>query len=161
MGKHLRLISGHDSQGLGPKLGAAFAYILLGWIVATFKSDLGGLISIFMLLGFAYWLVVARRRQAVSFFLRYHLLQALILNLLLTAGLWLLKQAFDLFLSIPLLNIPVAWVELLLFKPFITHLNLSVMSICILLVALTLAFDCLRDRVTQLAWVSDAVRQWV
>ncbi len=161
MGKHLRLINGHDSQSLGPKVGAAFAYILLGWIVATFKGDMGSLISIFMLLGFVYWLVVARRRQSVSFFLRYHLLQALVLNLLLTTGLWLLTQALMLFMTIPVVNVAVGWLEAILFKPLITHMNLSVVGICILLVALAMAFDCLRGRVTQLAWVSDAVRQWV
>lgn len=160
MGKHLRLISGHDSQGLGPKLGAAFAYILLGWIVAT-HSDMGSLITIFMLLGFVYWLVVARRRQSVSFFLRYHLLQALVLNLLISTVLWLLMETFRLFLTIPLIDVAATWIQTILFQPMIPRFSLSVVGICVLLMAFSMAFDCLRGRVTQLAWVSDAVRQWV
>ena len=66
--------SGPETGEWQPRLLAAIAYLALGYF---------GNLNLIMLLGLLYWGLVQQRKQMVPFFLRFHLIQAMVLFLML------------------------------------------------------------------------------
>jgi hypothetical protein len=94
-----RKLTGPDTTEWMPRVLAATAYLALGY---CFRIPSEGHINILMLLGLLYWGLIQQRRQAVPFFLRFHLIQGLVLFLILTIGYQVLFSVIRLVQSVVL-----------------------------------------------------------
>jgi hypothetical protein len=94
-----RKLAGPDTTEWMPRVLAATAYFALGY---CFRIPSEGHINVLMLLGLLYWGVIQQRRQAVPFFLRFHLIQGLVLFLILTIGYQVLFSVIKLVQSVAL-----------------------------------------------------------
>lgn len=161
--RSFRVVGGQDPSPIWHKLLIIAAYLLLGTIVANANPEgLSGLISIFMLLGFLYWFFLGRHRYGVHAFLKYHLLQALMFNMCIAAGIWVFIEVLKLFAILPFLMKPMSWLAHLVFDPIPMGLwMVSVKTFCIMIVALILAIDGARGNYSQIPWISEGVRRWV
>ncbi|MCA9806508.1 MAG: hypothetical protein KC476_01005 [Cyanobacteria bacterium HKST-UBA06] len=149
---------------LWEKAVVAIGYLLLGFIVSrAHPGEFGSLITIFMVLGFLYWLLIARNRYKTSEYLRYHILQALMLNIALAAALWLLVSFLGMLEVLPLLTAAIDMVLVLLFAPIgvAGFSGLSVKSFAVMVIAVILIADALRGNLSRIPYVSDGVRHWV
>lgn len=159
-----KIRSSREDPTLLSKAGVALAYVLLAWVVTTTPlHDMGNLLTIFMLLGFLVWVFVVRRRTAVNYFVRYHIVQAVLLNISLSAVLFLLIALLGLFATLPGVNMVVSLVYTLLFDNM--HVaNLfytSAKDIIVMTLGLILAFTCFRNQYAELPFITDGVRHWV
>lgn len=145
------------------KIGVALTYIVLAWmVVRPDVTQVGGLLSLFMLLGILAWALIVRRRS-IKYFVRYHVVQALLLNISLAAILWLLVALLDLMNTLPGFQMIAQYVMMVLFQP-ISVGNMfaaSVKDMFIMSVALVVAFYCLQGKYTELPWITDGVRNWI
>ncbi len=152
-----------QDPSLWEKLVSVLAYILLGWIVATTPpGGMGGLLSIFMILGILLFVFIIRRRS-LNYFLRFHITQSLMLNLSLAALIWLLVAFLRLLGTLPVFSILSGLMAQLLFSPISLYAGYSASLIQMVLfaLALVLAVYTMLGRYTELPWVSDGVRSWI
>jgi hypothetical protein len=142
----------------------AFAYIILAWVVASSSvMQMGSLLSIFFMLGLLVWIFVLRSSR-IKYFIRYHVAQAMLLNISLIAFLWLLMAVLKLLVLFPGLNLLAEGVVWLLFDPlfhFSDAMDFSVMMILIMSAGVVLAIYAVRGRYVELPWITDGVRHWV
>lgn len=142
------------------------AYVVLGWIVASYEVlSIGNLLSLFLILGIIVWALVIRR-SSVKYFIRYHIVQALLLNISLSAALWLLIAVLGLLGTLPLLNLlaSVSYTALFDFHPMSIlpyFSEASIKDIFVMSIALVMGFYCVRGRYTELPWITDGVRHWL
>lgn len=152
-----------DEPTLLNKIGVSLLYLVLGWTVAVYPvTALGNLLSIFLVLGILVWAFVIRKRS-IKYFVRFHVTQALLLNISIAALLWLLIAFFSLLATIPGINILVGYILAGLFEPMtlVNALEASVKDIILVAVALSMVFYSLKGRYTELPWITDGVRHWV
>ncbi len=141
----------------------ALAYVLLSWIVTTQAvQTMGNLLSLFMLIGILLWVLVVRQRS-IKYFVRYHLTQAVLLNMTLAAILWLLTALLGLMLTVPGLNILGGILSQTLFSdmPIGNLFYASPKNIVVMTVGFVMALYAIRGRYTELPWITDGVRYWV
>jgi uncharacterized membrane protein len=152
-----------NEPGLPSKAGVSVLYVVLGWIVATSNPALiGGLLWTFLIMGVIAWALFLRKRSG-SYFLRYHIVQALMLNMALGMVLWLTDAVLRLLASVPLIDFVGQYLYFILFAPINIGgtLEASAKDIVVLTIALVMAFYSIRGRYTELPWVTDGVRNWV
>lgn len=77
------------------RLLAALLYLLLGWLLQGAATGDGGLL-IFIALAILYWVFIHRGHLRVSYFFRFHFLQATLMFLLLYFALFLSVQILQL-----------------------------------------------------------------
>jgi hypothetical protein len=147
------------------KILPALVYIALGWIVVRQPvGQIGGILSLFMLLGILTWALVIRNRS-MKYFIRYHATQAIILNMALAAVLWLLFTILDFFSVLPGVNFLTQYVTFALFSPMdigsLGYVEASVKDIFIMAFALVLGFECIRGKYTEVPFITDGVRYWI
>lgn len=145
------------------KVVVALAYVLLAWVVtSTSIVSMGGLLSIFFILGLLLWIFVIRQSR-IKYFVRYHLVQAFLLFISIVAVLWLLAALISLLMSIPGLNYVAGMVAFLLFDPYLGAgaYHFSVKDVVLMTLGVVLAVYALRGRYTEIPWITDGVRHWL
>lgn len=152
-----------EDPTLWNKIGVALVYLVLGWTVTSSAPGASGdLLSIFLILGILAWVFVVRRRS-VKYFIRYHIVQALLLNISIAALLWLLLALLGLLETLPGINMLVGYIYAALFAPMSVAgvLSASVKEIVLMSITLVMAYYCLQGRYTELPWITDGVRHWI
>ncbi len=152
-----------EEPNLLNKIGVALFYIVLGWVVANYPiANIGNLLSIFFILGLLVWVFIIRKRS-IKYFVRYHVVQALLLYISLVAILWLLLALFNLMSTIPGLNILVGYLSIALFGSLNVGnvMEASAVQIVITALAFVMGFYAIRARYTELPWITDGVRHWI
>ncbi len=95
----------------------ASAYVILAWVVASQEVvQMGGLLSIFFMLGLLVWIFVLRNSR-IKYFIRYHVAQSMLLNISIIAVLWLLIAVLKLLALLPGLSLIASGVYWALFYP--------------------------------------------
>lgn len=152
-----------DTPTLLNKIGVALVYLVLGWVVTTYPAgDMGNLLSIFLILGILCWIFIIRHRS-IKYFVRFHIVQALLLNLSIAALIWLFMALLSLLASVPGLSIIAQYIAMAL----LSSLNIgelfyaSVKEIILGTLTLVMVFYALRGRYTELPWITDGVRHWI
>jgi len=155
--------SQNDTPGWGQKALAALAYILLGNIVAqTGWEALGGLLSIFMLLGILVWALVLRNHK-LPHFVRYHVAQSLLLNMALTMVYWLLFSVLMLFAALPGLSIVTQFVATWILSPLPVAMvfEASVVEMVTLSIAIVLAAYAMRGKYVEIPMITNGTKHWL
>lgn len=156
--RHLRPVGSSNEPSWPNKIIIALTYTLLGGIVAVNAVQTQGLLMLFMLVGFLYWLFIGRNPYSHKYFVRFHLVQAIILNLCLATVLWLFVEVVRLLMMM----LPIELLVTLLFEPLnMAGIQASVVQMFIFSIALVLAGYALMGREVEVPWISDGVRHWV
>ncbi len=153
-----------ESPSLPARVGTALIYAFFGGVVLTYSEGaMGGLLSIFFLIGILLWVFVVHRK-AGSYFLRYHLFQALLLNVSLGAIIWVFVSAMALMETIPWINIVSQYMTLGFLGKIIQVANtiqLSFKDVCLFLLSLFMVVQSLRGTYQEVPWITDGVRYWI
>jgi hypothetical protein len=145
------------------KLVVFLAYITLGYTVTAFAPTT--LISIYFVLGMLYMLFFQRQKAKLKYFLRYHILQALFLNLTVSMFIWLALALMGLFEAIPIFTTLVTIFRFYLFGFELFPVESgtfapTIVNLLVMTIALVTSFYALRGRLTELPYISEAVRRF-
>jgi len=141
----------------------ALGYLLLGWVVTSHPVlDMGGLLSLFMILGILVWVFFVRKKS-LKYFIRYHVVQALLLNISLAALLWLFVALLSFVAAIPGLHIIADPIAVGIFTPhqIAGVIQASAKDIIVMTIAISMVFYTLRGRYAELPWITEGARHWL
>lgn len=145
------------------KIIVTLVYLTLGYTVTVTPPS--SIISIYFILGLLYMLFIHRQKGSVKYFVRYHLIQALFLNITISMLMWLLLAMIGLFESLPFLTMLMTVIRYYLFQfelyavPSGTF-SPTVINVAVMMIALVTSFYALRGQLTQLPYISDGVRRF-
>jgi uncharacterized membrane protein len=142
------------------KVGVALLYIVLGWFVL--KTGPMNALSILMLVGILSWALFLRH-TSIKYFIRYHAVQAILLNLAIAIMLVLLITLLDLLLAIPGIDVIGGLLVTVIQQPMNIggFISASAIDIVVMTIALAMGFYCFRGEYAQLPYITDGVRHWV
>ena len=151
-----------ESVSLIHKVIAVLAYLVLGFTVTS--TSLSALISIYFVLFILYTLIIQRQKYSIPHFVRYHLLQALLLNLVLAVLIWFLLSLLQFLMTIPGLNIIAGYIGAFVFNVVLIPLSFgyftpTFINIVVLSLAVAMSGYACMGQYTQLPYISDAVRR--
>lgn len=151
-----------EDPSLAIKLAVAAVYLTLGYTVAS--SSLSMLISIYFVLIILYSLLIQPKKYSVPYFLRYHILQALFLNICLAVVIWFLINLFQFLVTIPGISIIASFVWTLLNTPLIPVIlgafSPILINVTVMCFAITMAGFAFTGQRTRLPFISDAVKRF-
>lgn len=152
-----------DDPNAVNKIGCALSYLVFAWVVArTDVGNLGGMLSTFLVIGMLVWVFIIRQRN-VKYFVRYHVVQSLLLNISLCAVLWLLSVLISFLNTIPLISMLAGLLSMILFSsvPIGGFFSATPVEILVMSFGIVMAFYAAIGQYAELPWITDGARHWL